>query len=73
MVKVGNFVILRNFVRDEWKGGWSKAQYNGPYSIYKIQRNNNFVLQNMQGKLLIKNPFNFKLKILYCQKLEKSY
>jgi len=49
-------------VRDDRKRGWSKAPYTGPYTIRKIQRNNNCILQNMQGKLLKKTHSISNLK-----------
>lgn len=46
--------MLRNCIRDDRKGGWSKVPFTGPYTIFKIQRNKNCILKTMKGKLIKK-------------------
>lgn len=45
---------MSNCLRDNRKGGWSKAPFTGPYTIIKIQQNNNCILKTMKGKIIKK-------------------
>ncbi|CAI6357266.1 unnamed protein product [Macrosiphum euphorbiae] len=49
--KIGSLVLLRNCLRDDRKGGWSKAPFTGPCTILKIQKKQQLYFKNNERKI----------------------
>ena len=64
--KEGDLVLKWDGVRQEkGKHGKFDALWKGPFIIAQVQRNNTFVLQNLEGEKVTGGPFNGRVLKLY--------